>query len=52
LGDVVVLPAVMFGGPQGQTLDGMWPQEVEEALGRRVEVISTDGSTESTDGAE
>jgi putative radical SAM enzyme (TIGR03279 family) len=36
LGEVVVLPAAMFGGPEGQTLDGMWPQEIEEALGRRV----------------
>jgi len=39
LGDVVVLPGAMFGGPEGQSLDGMWPQEIEEALGRRVEVI-------------
>ena len=36
LGDVVVLPAVMFGGPEGQSLDGMWPQEIGEALGREV----------------
>jgi putative radical SAM enzyme (TIGR03279 family) len=36
LGDVVVLPAAMFGGPEGQSLDGMWPREVAEALGRRV----------------
>jgi NifB/MoaA-like Fe-S oxidoreductase len=38
LGDVVVLPAAMFGGPEGQTLDGMWPQEIGEALGREVVV--------------
>jgi putative radical SAM enzyme (TIGR03279 family) len=35
LGDVVVLPAAMFGGPEGQSLDGMWPQEIGEALGGR-----------------
>jgi NifB/MoaA-like Fe-S oxidoreductase len=38
LGDVVVLPPAMFGGPEGQSLDGMWPQEVGEALGREVKV--------------
>jgi putative radical SAM enzyme (TIGR03279 family) len=48
LGHVLVLPAAMFGGPEGQSLDGMWPQEIEEALGRRVEVISTD-ETEGTE---
>jgi putative radical SAM enzyme (TIGR03279 family) len=36
LGEVVVLPAAMFGGPEGQSLDGMWPQEIGEALGRDV----------------
>jgi putative radical SAM enzyme (TIGR03279 family) len=36
LGAVVVLPAAMFGGPEGQSLDGMWPQEIGEALGREV----------------
>lgn len=36
LGDVVVLPPVMFGGPEGQSLDEMWPQEVGETLGRVV----------------
>ena len=36
LGDVVVLPAAMFGGPEGQSLDGMWPQEIGEVLGREV----------------
>jgi putative radical SAM enzyme (TIGR03279 family) len=39
LGGMVVLPRAMFGGPEGQSLDGMWPQEIGEALGRRVEVI-------------
>jgi putative radical SAM enzyme (TIGR03279 family) len=38
LGDVVVLPAAMFGGPEGQSLDGMWPQEIGEALGREIVV--------------
>lgn len=38
LGDLVVLPAVMFGGPQGQSLDEMLPREVGEALGRPVVV--------------
>ena len=38
LGDAVVLPPPMFGGPEGQSLDEMWPQEVGEALGREVVV--------------
>jgi putative radical SAM enzyme (TIGR03279 family) len=37
-GSVVVLPAAMFGGPEGQSLDGMRPQEIGEALGRQVVV--------------
>jgi putative radical SAM enzyme (TIGR03279 family) len=36
LGDVVVLPAAMFGGPAGQSLDEMGPQDIEKALGRPV----------------
>jgi putative radical SAM enzyme (TIGR03279 family) len=36
LSQVVVLPAAMFGGPDGQTLDGMLPQQIGEALGRTV----------------
>lgn len=36
LGDVIVLPPSMFGGPEGQSLDEMWPQEVGESLGRDV----------------
>jgi putative radical SAM enzyme (TIGR03279 family) len=36
LGDVVLLPAAMFGGPEGQSLDEMRPQEIGEALGRPV----------------
>lgn len=38
LGDLVVLPAAMFGGPDGQSLDEMWPEDVAEALGRPVVV--------------
>ena len=41
LGDWVILPPAMFGGPEGQSLDGIWPQEIGEALGR--EVIVADG---------
>ncbi len=36
LGDVVALPPAMFGGPEGQSLDEMWPQEIEQALGQKV----------------
>ncbi len=36
LGKVVVLPPAMFGGPEGQSLDEMWPTDVEQALGRTV----------------
>lgn len=36
LGDVLVLPAAMFGGPEGQTLDEMQPQEIAKVLGRPV----------------
>jgi putative radical SAM enzyme (TIGR03279 family) len=36
LGQVVALPPAMFGGPQGQTLDGMQAKEIGEALGREV----------------
>lgn len=36
LGDVVVLPSAMFGGPEGQSLDKMWPQDIGEALARPV----------------
>jgi putative radical SAM enzyme (TIGR03279 family) len=38
LGDVVVLPPVMFGGPEGQSLDEVWPQAIGEALEREVAV--------------
>ena len=38
LGDVVMLPPAMFGGPEGQSLDGMRPAEIGEALGRSVVV--------------
>ena len=43
LGDVVVLPAAMFGGPEGQTLDGMHPDDVAQALGRPVVLARLDG---------
>jgi putative radical SAM enzyme (TIGR03279 family) len=32
LGEVVLLPAAMFGGPEGQSLDEMWPADVEQDL--------------------
>ncbi len=35
---VVVLPPAMFAGPEGQSLDEMWPGDVEQALGRPVSV--------------
>jgi len=30
------LPQAMFGGPEGQSLDEMWPEAVGEVVGRRV----------------
>lgn len=36
LGDMVALPPAMFGGPEGQSLDEMWPQEIADTLGRPV----------------
>lgn len=36
----VVLPAAMFGGPEGQSLDEMWPADVQDALDREV-VLNT-----------
>jgi putative radical SAM enzyme (TIGR03279 family) len=41
LGDVVVLPAAMFGGPEGQSLDEMGPEQVGAALGREVATAHT-----------
>lgn len=41
LNETVVLPPAMFGGPQGQTLDGMRPHQVGEALGREIVVGQT-----------
>jgi putative radical SAM enzyme (TIGR03279 family) len=38
LGEIVALPPAMFGGPEGQSLDEMWPEEIGEALGRQVVV--------------
>ena len=34
VGDVVVLPPAMFLGPESQSLDEMWPEEIGEALDR------------------
>jgi len=42
-GSLVVLPAAMFGGPEGQSLDGMRPDDVSQALGRPVIVGVTPG---------
>ncbi|HEV56174.1 MAG TPA: DUF512 domain-containing protein [Phycisphaerales bacterium] len=36
MGETIVLPGAMFGGPEGQSLDGMWPREIAKALGRRI----------------
>ena len=32
----VVLPAAMFGGPEGQSLDEIWPADIRDALDRKV----------------
>jgi NifB/MoaA-like Fe-S oxidoreductase len=39
LGEAVVLPAAMFAGPEGQSLDEMWPQRIGQELGRQVKVV-------------
>lgn len=39
LGEAVVLPAAMFAGPEGQSLDEMWPQGIGQKLGRQVKVV-------------
>ena len=49
LGDVVVLPPAMFGGPEGQSLDGMRPEEVGEALGCEVVVECLGRDTDGRD---
>ena len=41
LEDVVVLPAAMFGGPEGQSLDEMWPEDVAAALSRPVVILQS-----------
>jgi NifB/MoaA-like Fe-S oxidoreductase len=38
LGERVVLPPAMFGGPAGQTIDEMVPDQIARALGRSVAV--------------
>jgi putative radical SAM enzyme (TIGR03279 family) len=37
----VLLPPAMFGGPEGQSLDELWPRDVARALGRPVWVGTT-----------
>jgi putative radical SAM enzyme (TIGR03279 family) len=37
-GELVLLPRAMFGGPQGESLDGMRPAEIAAALGARVQM--------------
>jgi NifB/MoaA-like Fe-S oxidoreductase len=41
LGSLVALPAVMFRGPKGTTLDDMSRREISAALGRPVAVVET-----------
>jgi putative radical SAM enzyme (TIGR03279 family) len=43
LGERVVLPAAMFGGPQGQSVDEVGPKDIGEALERDVIVAHTLG---------
>ena len=37
-GDLVVLPGAMFGGPEGESLDGLSPADISEELGVRIQV--------------
>jgi len=39
LGDRIALPPAMFGGPRGESLDGMMPGDVSQALGRPVVLV-------------
>lgn len=39
LGDRIALPPAMFGGPRGQSLDEMMPEDVSQALGRSVVLV-------------
>ena len=41
LGQVLFLPRAMFAGPEGQSLDDMWPRDVAQGLGRPVRVGMT-----------
>jgi putative radical SAM enzyme (TIGR03279 family) len=41
LGELVALPAVMFRGPDGTTLDGMSREEIGAAVGRPVTLVET-----------
>jgi NifB/MoaA-like Fe-S oxidoreductase len=36
IGDVLVLPGVMFRGPEGQSLDEHLPMDVSRAINRKV----------------
>ncbi len=48
LGDVVMLPPAMFGGPEGQSLDEVRPEEIEQELSRKVVVHGTQHAIRST----
>jgi putative radical SAM enzyme (TIGR03279 family) len=41
LGELLLLPPAMFAGPDGESLDGMWPQDVARVLDRPVQVGMT-----------
>lgn len=41
LGDTIVLPAAMFRGPEGQSLDEKQPADIAAALGRSVITVDT-----------
>jgi NifB/MoaA-like Fe-S oxidoreductase len=52
LGQVLFLPPAMFAGPEGQSLDDMWPRDVAQALGRPVRVgMTPPGDATSITGA-
>ncbi len=45
LGEAVILPAVMFRGPEGQALDGGRPLDVAEATDRPVYLVGREDAT-------
>jgi putative radical SAM enzyme (TIGR03279 family) len=52
VGRVLLLPPAMFAGPEGQSLDDMWPRDVAQALGRPVRVgVTPRGDTTSMAGS-